>query len=271
MQTCSKLKINLLSFLEKSVKVTEWRDSCVVTLPIETVDKRRVSVIVESVGDTFIVHDGGKTLSELFCHGISLTGGRMEYQIEIAHSHGVHLQNKMLRKICKLPGLESAIFAVALCSSMSMLDLVTHRPKFDEDSIPLKVAQILNTWKPSDVLLKIDVDVKTADSDHRLTAVCYGPLATVAVKVLGSEHPKANAQRYGFLGYEFSQSGEYMNWKRLAVVSGVNRWSKPSISLVRRHSDRVIEVPDRNENDSLVGIPAIMDDLIRQPSAALIM
>jgi hypothetical protein len=257
------LKNSLASFLGEKLRVTENHGRCVVTLPIETVDKRRVSVIVEHMGETFIVHDGGKTMSEpLFCHGVSMSDTRMEQQASIAKAHGAHIANKMIRVVCKLSDLETAIFAVAECSSMSMLDLVGHRPKFDEDSVPLRVVSILDDWKPDGFRIDKNVTIRTADSDHKLTALCSGNGITIAVKVLGSDTPQKNAQQYAYLGVDLAQNSDYQRWQRFAVVSGSEKRSKPALSLVRKYSAEVLPINSEHEEEGFRLIPSIMDGLL---------
>jgi hypothetical protein len=269
MQTCSNLKSSLLSFLAEGVRVIERPEGCVIVLPLETVDQRKVTVMVESLGDTFVVHDGGKTMAELFCQGVSMTDKRIAHQSEIAHSHGVHIRNKMIRGVCKQSGLEQTILAVAQCSSMSMVDIVSRKPKFEEDRVPAKVLGILASWKPEWVSLKKDVDVKTDDSDHKLNAVCSGRDIVVGVKVLGDDNPKGISQRYGFLGIDLDRSDAYSDWLRLAVISGSNNWNDKALKLVRRYSTNTIEVRDKNEDEALGLLPNIMDDLFRPKASSL--
>jgi hypothetical protein len=244
------------------------RGGCVVTLPIETVDKRAVSVIVESIGDTYTVHDGGKTLSELFCHGVSMTESRLEHQSDIAESHGVHLKNKMLRIVCKQPDLENAILAVAQCSSMSMLELVTHKPKFEEDSLSSKVLSALELWKPAWVTINRGVEIKALEFEYKLNAVCYAGAGAVVVKVLGQDSARDEAQQYAFLGKDLDQTAEYSNWLRLAVIPNAQRWNEAALKLVRRYSIKTVEVRDRNEDDCIAQIPVVMDQLIPRTGGA---
>ena len=252
-----------LAFLDKKVKVREMQDSCIVTLPMETVDKRKVSVVIDSIGDTFVVHDGGKTLSELFCHGVSMTDTRLSHQIDIAAKHGAHFKNKMIRVVCKREDLERAIFAVAQCSSMAMLDLVSHKARLDDDSVPSKVSGILDLWRPADVQISKNVDVRTVESDHRLNAVCRASSGVIiGVKVLGSDNPKKNAQQYGYMDLDMTSNDEYRNWARFAIVSGAENWNERTLGVVYRHATKVLEVKSKNEDEFLGRIPAIMSDLI---------
>jgi hypothetical protein len=263
MQTCSKLKDDLRVFLDHRVRVQERPEGCVVTLPIETEDKRKVSVVVESRDGVFVVHDGGKTLSELFCHGVALTDTRLAYHNELALRHGVHFKNKMIRTVVKQEGLERAIFAVAQCSSMAMVDLVSHKAKFDDDPVPMKVSSILDRWKPDGVMIAKNVDLHTPESDHRLNAVCRAANVTVGIKVLGYDSPKKNAQQYGYMDLDLRQSEEYSHWTRFAIVSGAEHWSDRLLSLVKRHSSYLLEVDSKHEDESLGRIPGMMDDMIR--------
>ena len=271
MQTCSNLKSSLLAFLGEKVRVAESRNGCVVTLPMETLDKRRVSVIVEKTGDTFLVHDGGKTLSELFCHGISITATLMKHKEDLVESHGAHIRNKIIRKICKAQELETAIFAVAQCSSMAMIELVSHRPVFENESITSKVSKALDAWRSPYVKeVRRNVDVRGRDGQHKFSFVCLSEQrgSVVAIKILASDNPKSQAERYGFLGLDLDQSEEFREWKRLAIISDATKWGLKSPRLARRFSDEILEIDPKNEDRSVGHLPAILDDLVK-PSAQI--
>jgi hypothetical protein len=152
MERCSTLRNSILSYFGDRVRVRERENSCVVSLPVETADNRMVSVIVESMGSTFIVHDGGKSLSELFCHGLPMTDARLDSQDALARSFGVELyRNKTLRKICSQSDLERTIFDVAQCSAATSLDIVSHKAKFESEDLSSRIYQTLTVWRPSSV------------------------------------------------------------------------------------------------------------------------
>ena len=73
-QGCSSIRDSLLSFLGTELEVSTFENQCIITLPLKTLDDRFLDVYVEPrIGDYIVVHDGGRTASELHAQGIHLT------------------------------------------------------------------------------------------------------------------------------------------------------------------------------------------------------
>jgi hypothetical protein len=219
------------------------------------------------MGSTFIVHDGGKTLAELFCQGVPITASRLDSQEALARTYGVELfKNKTFRKICVSSDLERAIFDVAQCSASSMLDIVSHKPKFEErDDLSSRIDQALRAWQPESVReIASNVQVQGTAEKHRFSFVCYpsNGAPTVGLKILGSDAPFAAAERYAFLGLDLSGIDELNRWKRLAIIPNSDKWGKRAKSLVSRFSDDVLEVKKGHESISMRTLPVIMNQLI---------
>jgi hypothetical protein len=117
---CNFLKQSLLTYFEEATSVEDAGDSCVVTLPIPTLDQRLVDIFVEArVGDYYIVHDGGKAVNELILQGARLTDSVNEYLEKLARRFSLTFDDEMFKGIGRRPDLQSMILGVGMCSSRS--------------------------------------------------------------------------------------------------------------------------------------------------------
>jgi hypothetical protein len=266
MELCSTIRDELASYLGAGVKVSARKDRCVVTLPFTTLDKRRVTVVVEQhAPNTFIVHDGGKTSSELFCQGVSMTRKREEHQVAIAAKFGVHITGRLFKKYCKLGELQDGILAVAQCALMAMAELIEQKPVVEEETLGAKVSRVLQVWKPEYVrAIERNVTVDGVTAPHSFHFVSYPSQAnynTVAIKILNHDHPRWQAERFGFLGFDIQGAPLVSSWVRCAVVSRAEEWPEASIGLVKKFSHRTLEVYSEHEHDMLSMLPATMEEL----------
>ena len=70
---CQTTRESLIGYIANATAVTQIGETCVATLPIPTVDGRLVNVFVETtLGDYFVVHDGGKAVNELILQGVKI-------------------------------------------------------------------------------------------------------------------------------------------------------------------------------------------------------
>lgn len=268
MELCSTIKTNLVSYLGNRVKVSTRKDGCVITLPITTSDHRRVSVIVERFGTGFIVHDGGKTTSELFCHGINATPGRQTLRQDVAQKFRVDMFGGTLRRHCQLAELEDAIFSVAQCAAMVMGELISHTPEVEEEGVGIRISKVLDAWRPSYIRsIERNVPVEGRTASHLFQFVSFpesGSYRTVAVKIVGNTHPKAQAERYGFLSLDLERVPMFGNWLRCAIIPHADQWPEGPLQLVRKLSDKTLELHTAREREGLGFLPSIMDSLTSQ-------
>ena len=175
MELCSTIRDELASYLGAGVKVSVRKDRCVVTLPFTTLDKRRVTVVVEQhAPNTFIVHDGGKTSSELFCQGVNMTRKKEEHQAAIAAKFGVHITGRLFKKYCKPGELQDGILAVAQSALMAMAELIDHKPVVEEETLGAKVSRVLQGWKPEYVrAIERNVTVDGVTAPHSFHFLSY--------------------------------------------------------------------------------------------------
>lgn len=270
MEICSRLRNDLASYLGSGVKVSANKNRCVVTLPLTTLDKRRVTVVVEErAPNAYIVHDGGKTASELFCQGVDMTKGKEAHQSAIAAKFGVHITGKLYRKFCKSSELQDGILAVAQCALMAMAELIDHKPQVEDETLGSRVSRILSDWKPS-YLRSIERNVKVdgTTAPHSFQFVSYPVAAeynTVAIKILNHDHPRWQAERYGFLGLDIQNAPLVKSWIRCALISHAEEWPESALQLVRKFSHRTVEVFSEREDELLSILPSTMASLSTDP------
>lgn len=179
---CGSMKESLLAYLRSEIEVAAFRDYCVFTLPLKTVDDRLVDVIVERrTSDYFLVHDGGKSLGELFVQGITLTDSIVKRLECIAKLNGASLVKDAFTIGCKTDKLENGIIATGLCSAMAMLELIGHKPDLQEEPIASRVSRTLRQWQPT-FITSINAKVPQVT---RLAGQVSSRLSTIAVRPSG--------------------------------------------------------------------------------------
>jgi hypothetical protein len=265
---CSSIKTSLIEYLQHEVDVAAFKGRCVVTLPIKTIDDRFVDVIVESrLEDYFLVHDGGKTLSELFSQGISLTDTRKSHLIELAKKFGAELQGDIFTMGCKAAGIQDSILAISHCASLAMFELLSHRPEFEEESLSSRVGRALKAWQPP-YIIGIDrrVTVKGRKYPHNFDYVAVASSdnghRTGAIKLLPPTYSGlVQAERYAYLALDLEPT-IYNSWRRMAVVTKIETWPLKALAMVRDLSSATLEL--RTGEESLISeqLPPKMDGLV---------
>lgn len=266
MEICSSIKDSLALHLGNGVRVNTKKNRCVITLPLLTMDRRNVAVVIEEVSPkAYLVHDGGKTASELFCQGVSMTPKKQEHQSVVAEFFGVHVSDRRFRKYCQQVDLAATILSVAQCSLLAMAELIDHKPDVEEESIGSRVSKVLRSWQPDYIRsIEKNVQVEGKTSTHSFQFVSYpsGPAyRTVAVKILNHDHPRWQAERYGFLGFDVQDVPLVSSWLRCAIVSQADRWPEPSLKIVRKFSDETLLVYPGHEDDIIATLPTRMGAL----------
>lgn len=135
-QSCSSIRDALVTFFGAHTEVTTANGRCIVTLPIKTLDDRFIDVYLEpKLGDYVLVHDGGKSMVELFAQGIHLTDTQVGQMKNVAHRYGVTFQNDMFQvgTYSDTADLHVAILAVAQCAAMAMTPVVSHQPIVEDE------------------------------------------------------------------------------------------------------------------------------------------
>jgi hypothetical protein len=212
-------------------------------------DDRFVDVFVEQTVSEFVrVHDGGKSIAELYVQGVHITDQRRALLKSIAERFGVILDDHDVFQIaCKPDRAQASILAIAQCASLAMFDIASHFPIVEEEPIVAKVKRTLDQWEPSAFDMKHGVRISghATGAEHRFDSVAHSrdsSRQTVAIKVLVPGYgPQVQADRYGFMALDIKGT-PYDKWPRLAVVSKADVWPRSALDLVRRLSSDTLEL-----------------------------
>jgi hypothetical protein len=265
---CGWLRSSILAYVGEQTDVHDIEDSCVVTLPIKTVDNRWVDVYVEPHGpDFFRVHDAGKTTSELRLHGVKITETKYAALNDIAVRFSATLSDGSFVIGCKMDTLQQAIFSVGQCANLGMLELLKHAPNFREPPIISRIAETLEAWSSGKATIQSHVHLRGRTSHHEFDFVAH-PLQpqrvnTVALRVLHPGYtPLTTARNFGFLSLDLL--AEYSRWKKLAILTRSEMWTEEAISLVSKHAENVIRIEsDKIDEEVREKLPGTMDRLQR--------
>ena len=264
---CSTLKQEVAARFGAQVRVLVQRGQCIVTLPIRTIDDDRISIVVEEKMGYFLVHDGGKTDSMLFSQGVSLKPKKLEEQHEIANRFGVEVVGNLIRRAGPLRDLQQvydAILAVAQCSALVSLELLSHQVEIEEEPIAARVGRAVEKWKPNSTTIERNKRIEGANAEHIFNFVAHdnGPMRmTTAVRVLPATKPHWQAERYGFLALDIKDHRIFGKWKRLAVIHRPEEWADKDLSLVERLSDETVLVRKDAESEIDSAVPMALTHL----------
>jgi len=254
-KNCSSLKESLVALFATALDVTAFESGCIVTLPLKTVDDRYVDVFVEPVADSdFVyVHDGGKNTAELFTQGIHPTEGQEALLKGIARRYGVTFQNGRFQIACPNDAaIHAAVLTIGQCVVLAMVDVVSHEPKIEDESLPARVARTLRLWQPPYVEIERRVVVKGRTKyEHVFDFVSRSTVPTAKTVALKLLPPSVGTQwqiaRLGFMGFDI-KGQPAARWPLLTVLSRAEEWSTKSLEIVKGMSTDVILIPtDREE------------------------
>lgn len=247
-QSCSSIRAALLEYFGDQTEVLSLRDTCVISLPIKTVDNRWVDVYVDQRMEGFyVVHDGGKTNGELISHGVKITDGQLALLNQIAGTFGAVVRDGTFVVGCKEDKLQEAIFAVAQCATLGMLEAMKHRPVVEDEPIIAVAGDVISEWSDGKGKIKRRVYIQGDSAEHKMDFVFYpshnGRHRPIAVNVLQPSYtPMISAQRYGFLALDIEKVPLYGEWKRLAILARRNEWTPDAIAIIEKHASRTIQV-----------------------------
>lgn len=219
----------------------------IITLPLKTIDDRWVSVIVEEKQrGYFLIHDGGKTDSELFCQGVTMSDVVEASNAGIAKKYGVSVEGSILQKACKTEDLAEGILAVAEASAAISVQLVSRLVELEAQEVEARVSETLSLWGEKDFEIKHEWEVKGKYSSHVLDFVALAKKTsmrrTASVDILPRTSPLRRAKEYGFMLLDIRSEPEYREWASLAVIVGAGDWSKPALKIVKEIASGTMEV-----------------------------
>jgi hypothetical protein len=247
-QPCSSIRAALLEYFVDQTEVLSLRDTCVISLPIKTVDNRWVEVYIDQRMEGFyVVHDAGKTSGELISHGVKITEARSTTLNQIAGSFGASLKDGAFVVGCKGDKLQEAIFAVAQCASLGMLEALKHQPVIEDEPIVELAGDVICGWSEGKGKVKRRVTIHGDSASHQMDFVFFpennGRNHPIAVNILHPSYtPMISAQRYGFLALDVEKVPLYRDWRRLAILARRGQWTPEAVALIEKHASRTIQV-----------------------------
>lgn len=241
---CLSLKELILQHLAERTSVETLGNLCVLTLPVRTFDNRLVDVFVQPrQADYFLVHDAGKAANEIILRGMNITES-MKIRFErMAASFGIHWAEEMFQAGCKLPGVAAKALAVATCSAAASVELLESVPEEVEEGVRKQFGHALRVWGRSRAKIKTDQPAIGQWKQHSFDFVAY-PRAgqPIAINILNpSGGPISVAERAAFRARDL-EGTPFGIWRKVAVRSEAECWTRPSRELINKCSDAVIEL-----------------------------
>jgi len=264
---CHSIRESLVSFFGREVRISESKDGCVFVLPGKTIDDRYTAVFVDrKTPDYFVVHDAGKTSSELYSQGIHITEVREEAFVNMAERMGAIFADGTFQIGCKEDELESAILAVNQCANLGMWHLLGHKPDLSDEPLLNRIERGITAWNaPYIHTVQPRVPVKGRRGNHVFDFVSFPAVERrqpIAIKVLRpSDDSLRKAREYGFLAYDIEQTN-FENWLRLAVLAKADRWTRNAKQLVAASSTTMVEVEVGDEESLESKVPAALELLV---------
>lgn len=266
---CESIKDSFAEFLAASTTVLSVGQTCVLTLPVLSVDGRWADVFIErKLKNNLLVHDNGKASAEMFLQGVNMTGRiRREFEL-LARRYGVYFDSKSERfeALCKEDSANDLILRVAACSAVatrSLLDVVAIE---EQECAVSHVRDFLEHWKRKhrSVGLSEREAFEGASKQHVfdfvLRALKKPPI--VGVAVLSPTVSGLNtAERFGFKIQDLRATKAEL--KSIAVRTKPLNWSKDAVRVVERFADLVIKLDPAQRM-----LPTVEDDLNRMLGVA---
>jgi len=241
------------------------KSGCTITLPIKSVDDRWIFVIVEERYAVYRVHDGGKTDSALFSHGLKITESDTDFIAAVARKYGVFVENKVVQRICPKAELSEAIVGVAEAAAVMTAQLISSRvAEAEAQQVHSRISEILHLWKPKEFIIEENPDIVTDVTTHKVNFIAKDRISIhtpTTVKILPPSNPRDRAERYGFMLYDMKVNPKYSGWSNLAIVTGANNWSAPALDIVKRMATKTIEVTPENRDEVEFLFPQVIEDL----------
>jgi hypothetical protein len=249
--SCDSVKESLANYLASATAVTRVDDSCVATLPIPTLDGRLVDVFIETtLGDYFVVHDGGKAVNELILQGVDITDSITKHFDALARRFKISYTDETFKSTIRFNDIQAMILAVGMCSGLAMAQLVGHIPVATEEPLRDQFGHALRGWARKRFKVTDNVLVRGDYSQHRFDFVAYpkstkAPTVAMSVLLPGS-NSLAAAERFGFKATDL-RSPKYRGWRKVVVQGRSESWSGEAKALLQRCADVVIELPDESK------------------------
>jgi len=268
MLNCDLLRDSVVRYLQTETEVISGKNYCVLSLPIRVLDGAYAEVYIEEVGaDSFLVHDGGRTLGHLELSGVAATESRMWALASLAERMGVSLENGVFKALAKRHNVQEVAFTVGQCCSIGVYDLVKHLPFAEEERIRVKAFDEVRHWSEAHhSTFKQNVKaIGSVGRQYTIDFVAESGVNLVAVNLLlPSYGPMVAVDRYTaqVLDLRSTKIGRY---KRVAVLAKPAKWKDKQRKIVENLADEVAEISDPADQMDLApsqGIYYALDKLV---------
>jgi BMFP domain-containing protein YqiC len=225
----------------------------VITLPLKTVDDRWVSVVIEEKqAGYFLVHDGGKTDSELFCQGVAMDVIE-SFNARVATKYGVSVAgDRSIQQLCTRAELPHTILAVAEASAVMTAQLVSRLIEVETKDVEAKVAETLDLWRPDEFEIRHEMQIQGRWDRYILDFVAlakHGARNTAAINILPGNNTLRRARDYGMMLVDLRGTKEYGDWASLAFIVGATGWTDKARKIVEALASGTIEVNPETQSD----------------------
>lgn len=243
MVNCVSVKQLINDHLSSCVATQQLRELCVVTLPIDTIDRRWVDVFIEArAADYFLIHDAGKAANELILHGLRLTASVEKNMLLIASRFGVSYAEEMFQTGGKLEHLAERAFSVAMASALATTELLDRSAVIQDDTAAIEqFGAALRKWGKGKARISANKTVVGDLKQHQFD-FAVDPLRSRKPVGISIVNPTAGAlsaaERFGFKTKDVPPE-----WQHVAVETRSEVWSKDAKRILSRCADAVIEIP----------------------------
>jgi hypothetical protein len=272
MLNCDSLRESVIQYLQTETEVISGNTYCVLSLPIRVLDGAFAEVYVEEIGpDSFLVHDGGRTIGHLESSGVIVAESRQWALSSLADRMGISLEDGVFKALAKRNNLQDVAFAVGQCCSIGVYDLVKHVPFAEEERIRSKALEEMEQWSRNHNV-GFERNIKVSGSIGRqytidfLTENSSGPAVAISL-LLPSYGPMVAVDRFAAQVLDLKQSRRYARWKRVAVLAKPEKWKDRQRKIVQNLADEVAVITDPSEQ-FLLNSPTSIQDAIDRVRAA---
>jgi hypothetical protein len=144
---------------------------------------------------------------------------------------------------------------------LAMHEILHHNPDFLTVPVTNQVGRALDAWRPS-FIQSIEKYVRaTPQSNYRLDYVAHAwdGQPSCAVKIIPPTHPMWQAERFGFIGHELSETMILKDWLRVAIITRAETWPRKAIGIIERFSTDLIPIETGHEREIPFLVPGAMN------------